>query len=473
MAQTKTVKGVQYKKTTGDWFKAGAGKKAGNAAAASRVTPADYIRLGPAAAEIKSRTSPKRWAQIVKTAHSQGWTVASALDPNTPGELKARTDKSLQAAAKRTTDQAYTPQVAELDYADRQNAGLRQKRLADQTAYDQWSSQKSAEIAGGINAAQQKYLDTIKASTDSQVADSNARQAALVAKTGTGISGDMSGSVAVTNAAQAAGAEQERARNTLTAAAAGTPIAASRAAAIQLADIGGAQARHATIENEYGKAASSIFSGRLKLSSARAADQVKEYTDLLNREMDKASANRDFTGLQDQIKSKADIAAAQHQEFLLGQKGLTARAKLAAKTTRRGQDVTASGQALTHQDRVADREARASEASLNRANKLAIAAQRAQGTQTGPAAKAASRASVQAIHTLGNMLANQGKGKHRGMLRDPKTGNWKPARTVLRNLGATDDQINVAVRWASGRRGTQAIHSPQLLNILPEDVGLI
>ena len=67
----------------------------------SRVTPADYIRLGPDVAKIKSQMTPARWRSVVKTAHAQGWTVASALDSSTPAALKQKTQTSLRSAAAR------------------------------------------------------------------------------------------------------------------------------------------------------------------------------------------------------------------------------------------------------------------------------------------------------------------------------------------------------------------------------------
>jgi len=443
MAQTKTKNGVTYKKTTGKWFRAGGSKSPTR----STVTPSDYIRLGPDAAQIKSQTDPKRWRQIVKAAHSQGWTVASALDANTPASLKQRTDESLRKAAARPVTEAYAPATAELDNADRMNVGLRQKRLADQAAYDQWSSQKASELAASVNAAQQKYLDTISASTNAQIQDSQARQAALQSKVQQGAVGDMSGSTAVTNAAQAAGAEQERARLTQQQAAAQTPQVATRAAAIQLSDLGSAQARHRVIEGDYNKQAADIFSGRLKLNTDRASAQVKAYSDLLSTEMDKASANRDFTGLQAQLQSKEDIAKQKHQEFLLGQKGLTSRAKLAASTTRRGQT-------LSHADRVADRAARQASAAAGRASREAIAAaDRATKGQQNLKDRAKI---VGVIDTIASILKTQQKGpkgkKGSGYLWDPAAKQYRPARQVLISYyQVTSPQIDAGLQHARGK----------------------
>jgi hypothetical protein len=450
MAQTKTKNGVTYKKTTGKWFKAGASAKGTGgtqAAAAGRVTPADYIRLGPDAAKIKSQLSPSRWRQVVKTAHDQGWTVESALDSSTPAALKQKTQTSLRAAAARTVNDAYAPQQAELDQADRQNQGLREKRLSDQSAYDQWASQRAAETAGQVNAAQQKYLDIIKASTDSQIQDSQQRQQQLQARVQQGAVGDMSGSVALTNAAQAAGAEQERARLQQQNAAASTPVAAERAAAIPLAALGAAYKRRAQIEGDYNKAGSDILGARSKLNVSKAADQIDLYSKSLSTEMDKASANRDFAGLQAQLQSKQDIQDQKHQEFLLGQKGLTSRAKLAASTTRRGQT-------LSHTDRVADRAARQASAAAGRASREAIAAadRAAKGQQN-----LKDRAKiVGVIDTIAAILKNQQKGPKgkagSGYLWDPSAKQYRPARQVLISYyQVTSPQIDAGLQHARGK----------------------
>jgi len=413
----------------------------------SRVTPADYIRLGPDVAKIKSQMTPARWRSVVKTAHAQGWTVASALDSSTPAALKQKTQTSLRSAAARTVQDAYAPQTAELDYADRQNVGLRQKRLADQAAYDQWSSQKASEIAGQINKAQQDYLGIINASTTAQIQDSQARQAALQAKVQQGAVGDMSGSTAVTNAAQAAGAEQERARLQQQSAASTTPIAASRAAAVQLSDIGSAQARRATIEGDFNKQNSSIFGARLKLSSDRAAAQIEQYSKLLGTEMDKASANRDFTGLQAQLQSKEDIAALKHQEFLTGQRGLNTRASLAAATTRRGQT-------LTHGDRVADRAARSAAQAAGRASREAIAA--ADRALKGQQSLKDRAKIVGVIDTIAAILKKQQKGPKgkpgSGYLWDPAAKTYRPSRQVLISYyQVTSPQIDAGLQHARGK----------------------
>ena len=450
-------------------------KHKANARAAGRstntVSAADYVTLGPNAAEIKSQTSPARWKQIVNAAHKQGWTIASALDSSTPAALKQKTAASLRSAAERTIRDAYAPAEDELAGAQASADGLRAKRLQDQQSYDQWHAQKAAQIAGAINDAQSKYLDTVKTATAQTAQRENDRQAALQAQAQQGAVGDMSNSVILKGAAERADQTKQRAEADVTAAAAQTPIVAQRAGAVQASAMGAAYQRRAQIEGDYNKATSDITSSRMDLKTKKAADQVKEYSSLLQTEMDKASSNRDFQSLQSQLQSKEDIAKLKHEEFLVGQKGLNKRAGLAAATTRRGQDVTAAttkrGQDITSADKAADRATRSTIAALDRAAKLKISANADKSKKTGPAARKASRSAVQAVNTLAQLIRQGTFVGTDGKRHKANAGN------LISLLGASSDQVNVAVRLARGRPGKTALFNPGRLGILPDDVGLL
>lgn len=446
-------------------------------ATTSTVTTADRIRLGPTAAAVKAASSPKEWSSIVKAAHGRGYTVQSAVS-DVPDELKARTQTSLRASAQKAIGEVYQPQEAELDYQTRLVEGTRQKRLADEQVFGNWLAQKTSEIAAQGAAAQAQYQGVIDKYTGDTQADAAASNARLQQRAQAGASGDVSGSIALQGAAERNQTRVEMARNQSNAAAALGPIRARDNQAIQLSALGESAKARGAVETDTAKARTEIFGNRLKMQSDKAAALAQRYADDLKTEMDKASANRDFETMQAQLEDKTAERAQAHAEFLTGQATTRQGQRIAAATTRAGQRTTAATSAAnrraTADEKALDRAAKATTASLDRAAALQrarIAHPAGSGKAASETAKKASRGSVQAIHSLAGYISGQKKVKGHNSLF--VNGAWRPTRQALKVMGATDDQINVALRYVSGARGARAVRNPQLLGILPEDVGLI
>lgn len=431
---------------------------------------ADVARLGVDTASIKSSMNPKDWASAVRAAHSKGYTISSALS-DTPDPLKQRTKSSLLAQAQKTVQDAYQPQKAELDYAATQAAGLRAKRLSDEDAFNSWYAQQVSQSNARADAAQQKYQDYMTGLAAKREVDAANRQAELTAASQQGASGDVSQSTYLKAAAERAGVQTQAVQNSAAAA-----VESGRVNAAQRqADTSNIAGRHAgaqgLIEGDYGKVLNEVTAGKLKLASSQAQDQIKSYTDLLNQELTKANAVQQNAGLMATLTEKQQARKSNTAQFYAGLKAKTQTAAAQRAVTKRGQDVAATtqrqGQTLSHDDRVADRLSRETQKTLDRANALKVAAQR---TGAGSvAAGAASKKGIQAIHSIAGII----KTERNGMIMDPKTGHYHSTRSVLRGMGASDDQINVALRVVRGARGAQAIHNPELLGILPSDVGLI
>lgn len=424
------------------------------AAPAQRVTMADRIRLGEDAAAVKASTSPKDWKQIVKTAHAKGWTVASALS-NVPDPLKQRTTSSLKTQAMKNISEAYAPEAKVWDEEQQQADNIRQRRMADEQKFSNWQAQQMSSIAGAAMAAQSRYQDFVdKQSGEVEKAGQRLAQQA-VDKASQGALGDISQAQSVESLKQRGEAEAAQARNQAAAAAAGGPSVAASMAALQTSIVqGGAAQRRNFYETEWGKATADVKKGRLDMVARRAKDTITEYTRLLDKEMDKANANRDYTALQQQISQKAKSAEQEHREFLIGQRTTRRGQDIGARTTRRGQDIGARtarrGQNLSHADRVADRAARKSEGALSRAlTRSEGAANRATTQRQTAATNAKNNADIMApVETIASILRTQQKN---GKLWDPDAKKWLPSRQALIRRGATDAQINAAVAHARGK----------------------
>jgi hypothetical protein len=433
-------------------------KKAAARRAAKGV--AERVRLGEDAYTVKHTVSKGAWKQIVKGAHARGFTVPSYLS-NSPDELKARTHTSLKADAKKMVAEAFTGASKQLDFQGQQAESLRQRRLEDARAYNQWAAQQQSLSAAAATTAQQNYLDFIdkQSKTAQATADQLTAQANAVASQG--VSGDASGSTVIQGLKERLQAQAQAAQNNANAGHAAAPVNEERGAAIRAS----LQGQYANItseaENDYSKSMSDVTAARLKLTTDEAQAVIDNYTKLLDKEIDKANANRDFEGLMAQLNEKTAARQQEHQEFLTGQKTTRRGQTLSAATTKRGQDkaanTAANAQKLSHQDRVADRRQRALDNRLNRTSQEAITAQKiAAADRTNATKVAAANTKVTAvIDTIADILRTQqrGKGGHTGSgyLWDADEQKWRPARQVLINRGATAAQINAGLAHARGQ----------------------
>lgn len=435
-------------------------------AAKPKSSVGDRIRLGETAYAVKQSSSRGDWRQIVRAAHDKGYTVSSALS-DVPDDLKARTHSSLKTEATKSVSEAYAPQAAELDYQTQQAANIRTKRMSDENAYDQWAAQQTSQIAAASQKAQQDYQNFVDQQSGASQKAGEALAAQVQAQSQATASTDITGSTYLAGAKERLAAQSQSVANQAAAAHAAAPMESERGAALVAAQQGDATRARAGIEGDYGKSASAINSARLKMNSDRAAAVLSSYTSLLSKEIDKASANRDYEGLQASLNQKDKTAAQQHQEFLIGQKTTLSGQKLAASTTRRGQTLAsrtaAAGQKLSSDDKAADRRARATNGRLDRASRESIAATNAASKALGDTNKRAQANTkiTAVVDTIADILRTQQRGKAgkkggNGYLWDPDQEKWLPARTALINRGATTPQINAGLAHARGRLLTPA-----------------
>jgi hypothetical protein len=305
-------------------------------------SPEDVARLGQSLANLKAKTNPKDWARFVKAAHARGVTVAGATS-GAPEPLQERLRSSLKTQAQKTVTASYAPDLAELDKGDVRVRNLDTKRSADNQAYQQWLMQQQATYAGAATAANDKYagyLDKLKADTADRyaTAQTGAQQAAQAAP---GTVSDMSQSTALK------GLEADKARavgqvdNARLQTAALIPgVQQTQEASRQSLLASGAQ-READRMNATGKALTDLGDNRFKLLAGRAADTVKEYTRLLDQQIDVANSNRDFGAAAEKLGVQRDTLVntikQQNRDYGLKKANLTL-AQLKAQNTQAYQD---------------------------------------------------------------------------------------------------------------------------------------
>jgi hypothetical protein len=117
-----------------------------------RVSIADQLRLGPDAAAVKAKTSPRDWSAIVKNAHAKGFTVAGAVS-GVPDPLKERTRSSLVDEAQKTAATAFGPANVELTQQESKTRALDAKRQADEAHFQTWLAGKQQSMAAAALSA--------------------------------------------------------------------------------------------------------------------------------------------------------------------------------------------------------------------------------------------------------------------------------------------------------------------------------
>jgi hypothetical protein len=443
--------------------------------AAKAPSGAEVVRIGLQAATAKANMDPKKWGAIVKAAHGRGFTVGSAIDPNIPDALKSRTKSSLKTQANQTIQEAYAPQEKELDYATTQANGLRTKRLSDEAGFNSWYAQQVSQMNERTQAAQQAYEQAAGANADpthqgSVAQTSQANQAQLATDVQKGAGGDMSNSVYLKDA---------QAREQTRADAATRQATAAKQSGIQTANnMNAASAsiagRHSgavgEIEGDFGKTNSDLTAARLKMSSSKASDSIKAYTDLLDQETSKASSQQQYSGLVAQLTQKADAQQQQNQQFYAGLQASDKKSQRDA-TVATGNNVRTNSTALTVANinatsKALDRDLKKSQGALDRANALRIAAKSHPGQNGVPsqAEIANSRQQVQVAHTIADIIHTYGS-----KFRD-KQGHVTDTRKALISRGYSTPQINAGLYLAKyGRIKDPSIYKQ--LGILPQDRG--
>jgi hypothetical protein len=393
-------------------------KKAAARRARTRATDvADRVRLGEDAYGVKKNISPAAWRLIVTNAHKGGFTVPGYLS-DTPEELKPRLHSALKTQAQDLVKSAFAPQAKELDFQAKMADNLRARREEDARAYNQWASQQQSLSAAAATTAQQNYMDFID--KQQKTAQANADQLFAQANSiaSQGINGNAEGTDQMQNLKQGLQVQAQAAQSQANAVHAAAPVNEERGLAVRASLQGQYNQINNAAEADYSKSLNDVTAGRLKLTSDQAQAVIDNYTKLLDKEVDKANATRDFQGLMAQLNEKTAARQQQHNEFVMGQ-----------KTTRRGQDISSATSkanakvvaqtqksiaALSHSDRVADRRQRALDNRLDRATKEALAAQtiaqkdRANTLKTSQA----NQKITGVIDTIADILRTQQRGAH-------------------------------------------------------------
>lgn len=444
--------------------------KAAAQRASKKPNSADVIRIGLQAATAKANLPHSQWAQIVNAAHGKGYTVGSAIDPSIPDALKARTKSSLQTQANKTVSDVYKPQEAELDYADQQAQGLRAKRLDDETSFNSWFAQKQSESNARIQAAQQQYQDALTGAATKQQTDADANKASLAQQVQQGAGGDMSNSIYLKDAQAREQARADTAARAGTAAVQSGITTANNMSANTAAVAGRHDAAVGGIEQDYGTTTQATQASRLKLKSARAADSIKAYTDLLDQETQKASSQQQYTGLMAQLGQKQDAAQQQNEQFYAGLQSTASNAKLSSDTAKANAktqaDTSIKVAGINAGAKQLDRDLTKAEAQKNRNLQLRIAKMNHQKNPDGTPSDASQKYStsqVQTIHTIAQIIKKYGS-----KFRDAN-GNVTDTRKALISRGYSGSQINGGL-WLA-QKGHINDDLAKQLGILPQQRG--
>lgn len=263
----------------------------------------DQFRLGPISMAVKKRAKPEQWRRIVKDAHAKGYTVESYLDRSVPNEYKSRTQTSLREQAKKTVASAYAPAQKELSDREKRITALQAKRKSDNEFYTDWLTRTRGAMQASSDAATQKMRDSAKAIYDDQITlhKSALQQAAdrLTQQPGTVSSRDqLLQSVSDQPDMQRQLGLIANQRADIERSAGNASIRTATAEANVLAQQAAMQAAAAS---ESFKALREVADDKDKLLLQMAGDTAEEVSRLLDKEISKAGANRDFNALTEKL----------------------------------------------------------------------------------------------------------------------------------------------------------------------------
>ncbi len=266
-----------------------------------RITTAELYRLGPEVANIKARTDPKQWKQIVKNAHARGFSVAGALSGQ-PDPLKERTRGSLVKEATGTVKTAFAPAEAEYTQQESKIRALDAKRQTDNTHFQTWLANEQSKLNAQAATADSE-LERRQADIQTQTQQGyQAAQAEATKRAGAtaGNVSDPSQSKSLDFSAAATKAN-EMVANQRTQSASMMGSAQTRAqgnASVVLAT--GAQLEQRR-QSETGAALSDLRGERKTLALKQAAAAAEEIQRLFGVEIEKADSNRNYLAAADKL----------------------------------------------------------------------------------------------------------------------------------------------------------------------------
>lgn len=293
--------------------------------------PAPYdtspAELGPIAAATKKKVSPKRWSNLVKSAHKRGFSVNSYLDQTVPAPLKERTRESLSKQATSTINAAYAPAQLELTQQETKIKSLADKRKRDNEYYASWLATKNADIQSA-SAASTAHLQAGIQELHAKTAAAYGQQPATLQAEASRVPGtvsDMGESKALTldidaqklHALSLLGNQGQA--NMTTAALGDKAIQATSANSFAFLAAQAAKQSAASFDE-----LSKVGDAKQKLVLDKASASSKEVARLLDQEIEKSAQNRNFAVAADKLG--VDVAQ-------LNQKAQNDAATLTARAT--------------------------------------------------------------------------------------------------------------------------------------------
>lgn len=275
----------------------------------------DVFTLGPNAAAIKRRVGPARWQRLVQTARRRGVTIDSFLDPSIPNPLKARTKSSLTKQAYDTVAKSYAPAEQQLTQQEGRIKAISDKRALDNQYYLNWLTSRQATMATHAQAAESALLDAARGTAAQTPQDYAAVQQRLQ-------QGAAQTPGNVSNPAQATAfdltPEAKRAIDRASSAVGQTAdhiaLAGSMRDAATANDFAFMASQEAKRTADTWAALHDVADSRTKLELQRGQDAAKEIARLLDQEISKANANRDYAAAAARLgisQQNADVALGQ------------------------------------------------------------------------------------------------------------------------------------------------------------------
>lgn len=289
-------------------------------ASSLNLTP---ITLGPHAAAVKRRVSSSRWKSLVKRAHKAGFTIDSFLDPSTPRPLKERTPSSLTKQAYNTVAKAYAPGEQQLDQRSQDIKAISDKRALDNQFYLNWLSARHAQLATHAQAAEQQLIAAAGGIQNQTMQDYGAVQQRLK-----DTAAQQPGNVSNPEQATAFNLTPE-AKRAVDLAGVQANQTLDRVSLNDKAIADGEANNFAFMAAQEAKRVADtwqqlhdVADDRMKLELARGQDAAKEISRLLDNEITKANANRDYAAAASRLGIQQQNADTAVGRLALGNKSL-------------------------------------------------------------------------------------------------------------------------------------------------------
>lgn len=263
----------------------------------------DSFRLGPISQTVKRRASPAQWKKIVKDAHAKGFAVESYLDRSVPNEYKARTKESLKKQATTTLATAYAPAEKLLGERESRINALSAKRKMDNEFYMDWLTKTRSSMQASASASEQ----ALRASAQKIHDDAVAAHQAGIQQAADGLMRQPGNVTSREELVKSLEISPENIRRLELINNQRTTIEADsnnqqRHRAAQDANVIAQQAAvQAAQSAETWKSLTEVADDKLKIQMEKGASVAEEISRLLNQEIDKAGANRDFNAVAQKL----------------------------------------------------------------------------------------------------------------------------------------------------------------------------